>query len=299
MGRGRAYLFLAAVLAAVGGMFIFLITTPTSGQMSEARQLDLLENAEAYYRDPERDNATSIALYEHVLDTVDLHPAIEREIMFNMACMLLFQIPAGQDEVRDVPRALEWFKAIVDKYPSGTRETVQSWGYIAQCYEQLGAPEKAAEAYLMVRRAVRAWPEDQRQGSNEVLAVWNWIALGGLVNRAACGGLDQIPYLRQLAAYHPDDEELARVVEALIPAMQEAHDVVADLREASGEKAQQELAALFWSFPAPDVTQSPRTKEPVEALWPVMVTGEIKRALEEMEPGGSLELLMAARLSES
>jgi tetratricopeptide (TPR) repeat protein len=290
----KIYPILMAVLV-TAAVLSFLLLSPVQGRVSEEWQLDLLEQAETYYRSEGRQNAVAIALYENVLEIGDLHPAIEREIKFNIACMLLFQIPPGQDAVRDIPRALEYFLEIVEKYPPDTRDVIQSWRCVARCYQKLGMPEQAAEAHLALRRAAKDWPSENATGPTDGVQIYSRIALGWLVNRPACNGLEGIAHLQKLAMENPEDKELVSTVEALIPAMVEAHNLVVTIVQEDGKDAVPRLVDLVWSIEENRPRKSPIDMAPEEGLWPVMVTGEVKRAIENIEPGRALELIYAKR----
>lgn len=291
MRVGHVLALLLCLLPLVVLAVLLIPSAPARAELSETEQLDLLERAEAYYRLEDRDNATSVALFEEVLAKVDLHPDVRREIEYNVACMHVFQIPRGQEDLRDEQKGLELFERFVARYPADRTDVLHALGQIGACYERLGRPEDAAAAHLARRKAIDELPEEARRGHEDAIAAMDWISLGALVNEAACAGPEEgIPWLERLITENPDDAALVATAVSLIARMEEAADLVASCRAKENEEdAVKELERLSASVAAvgPPSLETPSD----EALWPLILGFEALRALEELRPGASDRLL--------
>lgn len=131
-------------------------------QLTEQQQLDLLEAADEYYQSPERDNATSIALYEEVLRYVELAPPIGHEILFNVGGMLNYERHWSRWPTEDDwLQAAERFVEIADLGPDDNWPVIQTHMFYGFIWGYLGYFEAAAGEYLSAVDLLSRMPPEE------------------------------------------------------------------------------------------------------------------------------------------
>ncbi|HIJ65502.1 MAG TPA: hypothetical protein HPP77_06065 [Candidatus Hydrogenedentes bacterium] len=211
-------------LACLLVLFFSMLCTSANGALSEEEQLDLLEQANEYYVSEERANDKAVALYEDVLEKVQLAEPIRLEIMFRIANMYLFDM--GPDLKvegnRDVSRALEKYKQIVAEFPQDDVKVFQSHGYIADCHSLLENKPEAEKEYLYVRRFALSLPADQAPKYEPYAKAWKDGALNNIIGLYRHDGPFGVAELRRIMRDNPDDPELVKRVDAAISNMTKA-----------------------------------------------------------------------------
>ena len=211
---GIAAAVICGLLAAAGG----------AEELSEEEQLDLLEKADDYVFDRDRDTDTAIALYMEVLEKVDLDPRIRLEIELQVGHLHFFQARGGE---RDLPTALAWYEAIIDRYPVTEPDVFDALGNRAHVLSEMDRDEEAEVAYLETRQTYLGLPEEQKQRLEGKWSYWNINTLNHLIMHHGAEGVEGVPGLRRLKDGYPGDQDLVREVSKAIDILETARETLA------------------------------------------------------------------------
>ena len=219
---GIAAAVICGLLAAAGG----------AEELSEEEQLDLLEQAEDYVFDRDRDTDTAIALYMEVLEKVDLDPRIRLEIELQIGFLHHYHAPSDK---WDLPTAVAWYEAVIDRYPITEPDVFDALGHRAQAFRQMDRYEEAKAAYLDMRQVYLSLPEEDQEKLANRWDRWNTRTLVHILSLHAKNGVEGVPGLRAMKAAYPGDEKLVREAGKAIDILEEAHEKLAHYEDGDAE----------------------------------------------------------------